>query len=746
MSDKPKQEFLFDDQAWRKADAPKPPPTSGASSAVPAKPPAPPSGKPRREKPDKSAPAAPAADIQAAPDPATEDAPAPPPQPSAAAETNGDAADHNPMRDGSGPLRGMMDRNFLEYASYVICDRAIPSLEDGLKPVQRRILYSLHERDDGRFTKVANVVGHTMQYHPHGDASIGDALVNLTNKRYLIEGQGNFGNVLTGDSAAAARYIECRLTELARKEVFNDELTEFVPNYDGRKQEPVTLPAKLPLLLMLGAEGIAVGLSTRILPHNFGELIEAQIAILQKKPFTVYPDFQQGGLMDVSEYDKGLGKVKLRAGIEKASHNRLIVREVPAGTTTESLTASIEDAVRKKKVPIRSINDFTAENVEIELILSQGATQEKAIKALYAFTSCETSLSSRPVVIRRNRPLDTNVDEILRDNTKQLVLLLERELKLKQKHLQDAFHQKTLVQIFVEERIYKRIESCTTYPDIVQAIQDGFEPFKSRVRRPITTEDIEMLLGVRIRRISMFDINKSRQEIDGILKDLAAVEKALKSPTRYAIAYLKQILKTYGPAYPRLTRITTFSNVEVRELTARELRICIDREKGYVGSAVDGELLFECSSLDKLLFVWDDGRYRVIPPPEKRFVDTTLVYCRKAERDKILTLAYTDLDTGFTYMKRFTIGGFVMDREYRCTTDRAKVLLFQDDDPEDLYIKYKPAKNQRIHQQRFKPHDVAVKGAKARGNQMTAKGIARIAAATPRWWNENDDSPKGRLL
>ncbi len=754
MSDEPKQEFLFDDEAWRKADSGSPARPPDGKPAPPATP-KPAVAKPGRtrtrgkarvadrddgtasdkgaEAPDAERPAAPLPDDDA--DAGNGDG-----------DGNGHHEDHNPMRDGEGPLRSMMDRNFLEYASYVICDRAIPTLEDGLKPVQRRILYSLHERDDGRFTKVANVVGHTMQYHPHGDASIGDALVNLVNKQYLIEGQGNFGNIYTGDSAAAPRYIECRLTELARKEVFNDELTAFVPNYDGRKKEPVTLPCKLPLLLMLGADGIAVGLSTRILPHNFGELIEAQIAILQKKPFVVYPDFQQGGLMDISEYDKGLGKVKVRAHIEKAHGNRLVIRELPAGVTTEALTSSIEDAVHKKKVPVRSINDFTAEKVEIELILTQGESQDKAIKALYAFTICETSLSSRPVVIRGNRPFDTNVDEILRENTKQLVILLERELRIKHAHLLDDFHAKTLVQLFVEHRIYKRIEECTTYADVITAIEEGFEPFKNRLKRPIVKDDIEMLLGVRIRRISMFDINKNREEIEGILAELAKVEHELKSPTKYAINYLKQLLKQYGPVYPRHTRIATFSNVEVRELTARELKIGFDREKGYVGYAVDGELLFECSSYDRLLFVWNDGRYRVIPPPEKLFVDMNMVYCQKADRDKVMTVVYTDDDVGFTYMKRFTIGGFIMDREYRCAAERSTILLFQDDDPEEVYVKYKQAKAQRIHQQMFNPREVPVKGAKARGNQMTAKGIARIAAGKPRWWDEAGDAPAGRLL
>ncbi len=647
---------------------------------------------------------------------------------------------------GQGPLRSMMDRNFLEYASYVICDRAIPAMEDGLKPVQRRILWSLQENDDGRFTKVANIVGHCMQYHPHGDASIADALVNLTNKRYLIEGQGNFGNPLTGDQAAASRYIECRLTALARKEIFNNDLTEFVPNYDGRKKEPVTLPSKLPLLLMLGAEGIAVGMSTRVLPHNFIELLEAQVAILQKKKFQLFPDFFQGGLMDVSEYDDGNGKIKLRAKISKSEAARLVITQVPFGTTTESLISSIEDAVRKKKVPVRAINDFTAANVEIELLLSPGTAPDKAIKALYAFTSCENSISPRAVVIRRNRPVDSNVSEILRENTEQTVDVIKRELELRKKNLLDALHQKTLVQIFIENRIYKRIEECKTADAVRTAILEGFEPFKKKLLREITPEDLEMLLSVRIRRISLFDINKSREEIEGIMVDLAEVEKHLAKLIPYVIRYLRDLIKTYSPLYPRCTEMTTFSNIEVRELTAKELKIGFDAERGFMGHGVGGDPLFECSSYDKLAVFSKDGRYWVMSPPERYFVDGGMMLCRKAERDQEYTLVYTDKDSGFTYMKRFTLGGFIQDKEYRCAPEGSEVLLLQPGTPEAVYLKYKPAKGQRIHQQVFPPGDMAVKGAKARGNQMTAKRVSAIATSKPRWWNDEDDAHKGHLF
>jgi len=654
--------------------------------------------------------------------------------------------DHQPMMDGTGPLRRLMDSNFLEYASYVICDRAIPTIEDGLKPVQRRILHSLHERDDGRFMKVANVVGHTMQYHPHGDASIADALVNLTNKKYLIEGQGNFGNVFTGDRAAASRYIECRLTELARNEVFNNALTEFVPSYDGRNKEPVTLPSKLPLLLLLGAEGIAVGLSTRVLPHNFRELIEAQIAILQKKEFHLLPDFPQGGFMDVSEYEDGNGKIKVRARIKTTKNNRLIITELPYGSTTESLTNSIEDAVRKKKVPVRTINDFTAEKVEIELVLSSGTDSNAALKALNAFTNCESSVTGRVVVIHKNRPEDSDVTAILRENTRQLVETLKRELELKKQQLLDALHAKTLVQIFIENRIYKRIEECKTYPDVQKAIVDGLEPFKDQLRREVAPPDIEMLLSVRIRRISLFDINRNRKEIDDILVELDKTEKHLARLVPYAIRYLKELLKKYGSLYPRKTEVSAFKNIEVRELTATELKLNIDKERGYVGSSVDGELFLECSSYDKIILAWYDGRYKVMTPPERTFVDENLAYCAIADRKRVLTVVYTEPESGFTYMKRFMTGGYIMDKEYRCAPEGSQVLVFADDNPAEVYVKYKPAKGQRIHQQVFSPADIAVKGAKAKGNQMTAKAIARISTTKPRWWDENGGGHKGRMI
>src|SRR5437773_9800077 len=382
-------------------------------------------------------------------------------------------------------LHRQVDTSFLQYASYVIRDRAIPNLADGLKPVQRRILWSLHEKDDGRFIKVATISGHCAQYHPHGEAAISDALVVLVNKRYLIEGQGNFGNIFTGDPPAAPRYIECRLTELARAEIFNDDLTEFVPSYDGRNKEPVALPSKLPLLLMLGTEGIAVGMSCKILPHNFPELLQAQIAILKKQSFRLLPDFPTGGLMDARDYKDGIGGIKVRAKIKTKDGSTVIIKEIPPTTTTDSLIASIEDAARKGKIKVKSVNDFTSEDVEIEVKAPGGVSAEQLVDALYAFTDCEVTIASRIIVIKNNRPVEMTVSDVLRANTEQLVETLKRELDLRESKLQDELHFRTLERIFIEERIYKKIEQCKTNEAVLTAVREGFKPFRKELVREL---------------------------------------------------------------------------------------------------------------------------------------------------------------------------------------------------------------------------------------------------------------------
>ena len=636
-----------------------------------------------------------------------------------------------------GALHKRMDHSFLEYASYVIRDRAIPNLADGLKPVQRRILWALHEKDDGKFIKVANVVGHAMQYHPHGDASIADALVNLTNKRYLIEGQGNFGNIYTGDPAAASRYIECRLSELARNEVFNDSITEFIPSYDGRNKEPVTLPCKLPLLLMLGTEGIAVGMSSRILPHNFFELIEAQIAILEQKPFKVLPDFFTGGLMDAGDYKDGRGSIKVRAKIKVKDDSTIIINELPPHTTTELLLASIEDASKKGKLKVKSINDFTAEKVEIEIKTPSGVDAEQLVSALYAFTACESKIDSRIIVIRKNRPVELTVSEILEENARQLVDILKRELELKLSQLEDELHFRTLERIFIEERIYKKIEQAKTSDAVVKAVFDGFQPFGKELVRELTDEDVTRLLAVRIRRISLFDINQHRAGIEQVKGGIAETKKHLKQLTRYAINHLEMLLAKYGPLYPRLTKKSRFDEVEAKEVAFKAFKVGYDREKGYVGHKAGGEeFKLDCTKFDRLLLVFRDGHFKVVELPEKLFVGPDLVYCGIPDRDQVFTLAYATRDA--SYLKRFTFGGTILNKEYFCTPEeeKARVLYFEEGTPETLFIRYKPAPHQKINQQTCKPAEVEVKGAKTRGRQLSIKSVAGITDKPTRGWDE----------
>ncbi len=651
-------------------------------------------------------------------------------EPETAETEQADAAESEGIKG----LHSRMDRSFLEYASYVIRDRAIPNLADGLKPVQRRILWSLHQNDDGKFIKVANIVGHTMQYHPHGDASIGDALVVLTNKRYLIEGQGNFGNVYTGDPAAASRYIECRLTPLAREELYNDELTEFVPSYDGRNKEPVTLPSKLPLLLMLGTEGIAVGLSSKILPHNFIELLEAEIAVLRKKPFELFPDFVAGGLMDVSDYNDGKGNVRIRARIKVKDNSTLTITEIPPATTTESLINSIEDATKKGKLKVRSINDYTAEKIEIEIKAPVGMDAEKLIPALYAFTGCETSISSRITVIRDSRPVEMTVSEVVKENARSLVELLRLELELKEKKLLEDLFFKTLVRIFVENRIYKKIENCKTNEAIYQAIYRGFEPFRDQYYRDLVDSDVEMLLGVRIRRISLFDINKHKDEMDRVKADLEQTRKNLKSLTKYAIGHLKGLIKKYKDQYKRLTEIAEFGAVAAKEVAFKSFKVTYDRKKGYVGHKVSGgEFEIACSKFDRLLLVFKDGRYKVVELTDKLFVGQDLVYCALPDRDRVFTVAYQT--KGTTYLKRFKFGGTILNKDYQCAPAKAKILFFEPDTPDTIYVKYKPAPYQRVDQQTAKPSELAVKTAKAKGNQVSIKDVASIRSKPPRNWD-----------
>jgi topoisomerase-4 subunit A len=631
-------------------------------------------------------------------------------------------------------LHRRVDRSFLEYASYVIRDRAIPHYGDGLKPVQRRILWALHQGDDGRFTKVANVVGDTMKFHPHGDASIVDALVVLANKRYLIEGQGNFGNLFTGDPPAAPRYIECRLTELARTELFNDEITEVVPSYDGRNQEPATLPSKLPLTLMLGTEGIAVGLSAHILPHNFPELLQAQIAVLKRQPFKCLPDFPTGGLMDARDYADGKGSVKVRAKIKVKDEQTVVIKEIPPPTTTNSLIASIEDAARKGKLKVKGINDFTSEEVEIEIKCPPGVNADQLADALYAFTDCEVTIASRLVVIKDHRPVEMTVSELLRANTEQLVQTLKRELELKEKQLQDELQFRTLERIFIEERVYKRIEQCQTNAAVIAAVSEGFKPFRRQMLRDLADADVEKLLAVRIRRISLFDINQHREAMEKVKADLQQTRKNLKNLTRFVIGHLEALLDKYGPLYPRLTRSSRHDEIDAKEVAFKAFKVAYDRASGYVGYKVNGEAFkTECTKFDKLLLVLKDGTYKVTELPEKLFVGPDLFYCGLPERDRVFTCAYTNREA--SYVKRFTFGGAILNKAYFCIPEKSRILFFSPDTPQTLYIRYKPAPYQKISQQTCSPAQVGVKGPKTRGRQISTKDVASITAEPTRGWD-----------
>ena len=679
---------------------------------------------------------------------------------------------------GSGPMRDLYDFNFRQYSAYVICSRAIPAVEDGLKPVQRRIMHSLWEKDDGRYTKVANIVGHAMQYHPHGDASIGDAICVLANKLwgegrgYLIDGQGNYGSLYTGMKHAATRYIECRLTELARKEVFNKKTTTYVPNYDGRKEEPVYLPAKIPLLLMLGADGIAVGLSTSILPHNFIELLEAEISLIQKKPFQLYPDFQLGGLMDVSEYEDGLGKIKIRATIDSSEKGKLVITELPWGETTDSLAESIEDAIKKKKVAVRKIHDLTSDKVRIELELQAGASAEKTMTALYAFTNCEKSIASRPIVLADGRPKLMSVTDILKNNVDRLMALTKREQEIRLQELDELFHARTLDRIFIEERIYKRIEKEKSMEGIQATVKDGFKPFRKQLRHDVTNEDIERLLKIPIRRISQFDIDKNRDEIKAIKDEEREVQDNLVHLRAFVVKYLKGLIREYAKKYPRCTKVAkgAFKEVDVRAITASELTIRWDKENNYVGSGIrGGDEVFKCSSLDELILIWKDGRFKKVQPEDKIFVDKDLYeilrYDQEKDRDtRDFTLVYEEGSYGFSYIKRFTFGGLIRNKEYTLAPakGKTKILFLAEGCPDTLYVKYKPAKGQKIHQQHFLPKEqvtrtnvatgkpekqdvVVIRGAGAKGKQLSTKPIAKIASAPGSWWDEKEPRSKGLL-
>ncbi len=628
-------------------------------------------------------------------------------------------------------IEPLMRQNFLEYASYVIVDRAIPDLRDGCKPVQRRILNTLFEVDDGRFHKVANIIGETMKLHPHGDASIGDALVVLANKEYFIERQGNYGSVLTGHPAAAARYIECRLTPLAKETLFNKKLTEYRPSYDGRKDEPVFLPAKLPVLLMLGTEGIAVGMSTRIMPHNFGELLQAQIDLLEGRKTLLLPDFPQGASMDPSEYEDGVGKVRVRATLEPSKDRKtIIVREIPFSTTTESLIASIEQASQKGKLKVASIDDRTADKVEVVLHLPRGIYADEVIPQLYAYTQCEVSINSNLVVIRDQRPAELTVSQVLEDLTGRLKQQIKAELELELGELEDRQHWLTLEQVFIENRVYKRIETAKTAEQVRKEVWDGMQEYSEFFVRPMVDEDVDRLLKIPIRRISLYDIEKSRKEIDDIVRQIKKVQGKLRKLTQTTIEYLNGLIEKFGPLYPRRTEITSFEAVSKQEVARQTLKLSFDKETGLFGYEVKGDdYEMTVSEYDKIVVVSTDGIYKVISPPDKLFVGKKVLAIVPHDPDQgvVLTYIYRDLDKN-PWAKKIRITGFIKDKEYELIKDgNGKIDKFWVGEPQhQIFMKYVPKKRQRKVEDYYEMGELDFCGLAARGSRMAPKPVSLI--------------------
>ena len=620
-------------------------------------------------------------------------------------------------------IDSLYDNYFLEYASYSIRDRAIPHIDDGLKPVQRRILHALHKIDDGKFHKVANVVGQTMQYHPHGDQSIYGALIVLANKDLFIEKQGNFGNIFTGDEAAAARYIECRLTPLAKQVLFNKALTDYVDSYDGRNQEPVVFPAKIPVLLAQGAEGIAVTLATKILPHNLIELLEAQIAYLQDRPFQLRPDFPTGGLADFSAYNDGNGKVLVRARLDTADPKRIVIRDLPFGTTTEQLIASIEDAARKNKIKVGTISDYTAENVEIEIKLPRGTYTEEIVDALYAFTDCELSISANLMLINEhNRPQVMSATEVLQHNVDRLIDILKTELQFEAEQLNDKLHAKTLEQIFIENRIYKAIEEQTTTDEVALAVRTGLWPFAPQLKRDITDDDIETLLKIPIRRISRYDINRAEKEMKEIRARLRQIKKHLDGIIPYTIAFLQDLIDRYRSQFPRCTEIVEIERVDARSAANRNLKLRYDKKTGYLGHQISGTAVCDVSLYDSVLAIRKDGTYSVVQAPDKLFVGKGMLYCGLIDKDLVFTVVYKD-KAGASYIKRCTIDKFILGRSYDLVPAECKVLKLTTDSDKQIALDYKPKPRLRKLNEVFPISEYPVRGLRAGGIRLSTKEL-----------------------
>lgn len=634
-------------------------------------------------------------------------------------------------------VAGMYENWFLEYASYVILERAVPAVEDGLKPVQRRILHALKEMDDGRFNKVANVIGQTMQYHPHGDASINDAIVNLGQKELLFDCQGNWGDNRTGDSAAAARYIEVRLSKFAADVVFNNQTTEWQMSYDGRKREPVTLPIKFPLLLAQGVEGIAVGLATKIMPHNFCEIIQASIDILNNKKVELYPDFLLGGMMDATNYNDGLrgGKIRIRAKIDEIDKKTLVITEIPYTTTTTSLIDSIIKANDTGKIKIKKVIDNTAKDVEIQIQLAPGISPDVTIDALYAFTDCEVSISPNACVIIQDKPHFVGVGEILRVSTNQTVDLLRQELEIRKSELMEKVLFSSLEKIFIENRIYRDIEECETFELVIQTVDKGLEPFKKNFYREITEEDILKLLEIRIKRISKFDSFKADELMKRLLDELAEVEDHLANLIRYAIDYFKNLLVKYGKGRERKTEIKNFNTISATVVAAANQKLYVNREDGFVGYGIKkDEYVMECSDIDDIIVFRSNGTCVVTKVQEKVFVGRDIIYCsvfKKNDDRKVYNVVYLDGKSGTSYVKRFKVTSVTRDREYKVSSDNAKSKLSyfsanENGEAEVIQISLTANCTAKIKQFDYDFAKLAIKGRESLGNMLTKYPVRKI--------------------
>ena len=634
-------------------------------------------------------------------------------------------------------VTGMYKDWFLDYASYVILERAVPAIEDGLKPVQRRILHSMKDLDDGRYNKVANIVGHTMQYHPHGDASIGDAMVQIGQKELLIDMQGNWGNILTGDSAAASRYIEARLSKFALEVVFSPKVTQWQLSYDGRKKEPIHLPIKFPLLLAQGAEGIAVGLSTKILPHNFNELLEASIAHLKGRKFSLYPDFQTGGIIDVQSYNDGLrgGKVRVRAKITQQDKNTLVINEIPFSTNTSSLIDSILKANDKGKIKIKKIEDNTSSDVEILVHLPNDISPDKTIDALYAFTACETSVSPLGCLIIDNKPHFMGVTEMLKISTDHTVQILKLELEVQLQELENQWHYASLERIFIENKIYRDIEDAETWEEVIAAIDKGLKPHIAHLKRPVVEEDIVRLTEIRIKRISKFDLDKAQQKIEALEGDIAEVKNNLNHLIDFAIRYFIHLKKTYGQGKERKSEIRIFDEVDAKKVVVRNQKLYINRTEGFIGTSLrKDEFVCECSDIDDIIVFTQDGKMQVVKVDSKVFVGKNILNAsifKKKDNRTIYNMIYRDGKNGTTFIKRFAVTGITRDKIYDLTQGKAQseILYFSanpNGEAELVTISLRSTGSIKKLKWDLDFADLQIKGRSVRGNTVTKYSVRKV--------------------